>query len=156
MSFKRNPCFAVGSLTALAVLSLSAKGASAQAPPKFTPEGRPTAGVQVGTPTPDVVAGVTFEKTRIKRTPDMTPKTALAESRWDLLYAVTEPNGPKVAYFDWDSDFVYVAWESPTPEPVRIDLDGSDDGFLRGADNLSVQINTPVSLDRTLIPPRFP
>ena len=59
----------------------------------------------------------------------------------------TEPNGPKVAYFDWDKDYLYVAWESPTPEPVRIDLDGSDDGFLRGADNLSVQINTPVSLD---------
>lgn len=147
MSFKKNHYLAVGSLTALSVLTLFAKTAGAQAPPTFTPEGRPTAGVQVGTPTPDVVAGVTFEKNRIKRTPQMMPKTALSESRWDLLYAVTESNGPKVTYFDWDSDHLYVAWESPTPEPVRIDFDGADDGFLRGADNLSVQINTPVSLD---------
>ncbi len=147
MSFNKNHCFAVGSLSALSVLTLFAKVASAQAPPTFTPEGRPTAGVQVGTPTPDVIAGVTFERVRIKRTPEMAPKTALAEGRWDLLYATTEPNGPKVAYFDWDADNLYVAWESPTPEPVRLDFDGADDGFLRGADNLSVQINTPVSLD---------
>lgn len=147
MSFQKKSCFAARSLAVLSVLALFSRAASAQAPPTFTPEGRPTAGVQVGNPTPDVVAGVTFEKNRIKRTPQMAPKTALSESRWDLLYSVTEPNGPKVAYFDWDSDSLYVAWESPTPEAVRIDLDGADDGFLRGADNLSVQIKIPVSLD---------
>ena len=136
------------SLTAALVATfVPAVPAFAQAPPTFTPEGRPVAGIQVGTPTPDAQTGVTFERNRIKRTPQMLPKTALSESRWDLLYAVTEPNGAKIAYFDWDSDNIYLAWESPTPEAVRFDLDGSDDGFLRGADNLRVQVEMPVSLD---------
>ena len=119
----------------------------AQAPPTFQPEGRPTAGIQVGTPTPDAEAGVTFERNRIKRTPQMLPKTALSESRWDVLYTVTEPTGRKTAYFDWDDANIYLAWESPAPEAVRFDLDGANDGFLRGADNLQVQVLTPVSLD---------
>ncbi len=147
MSFKS---FSISIARSLGILSATAAlGAPvfAQAPPTFTPQGRPTAGVQVGTPTPDVVAGVTFEKNRIKRTPQLLPKTALSESRWDLLYAVTEPTGPKASYFDWDSDYLYFAWESPKPEAVRIDLDGSDDGFLRGADNVSIQLDVPVSLD---------
>lgn len=138
---------AAGLLAAVFLQTFVPTTASAQAPPTFKPEGRPTAGVQVGNPTPDVVAGVTFERNRIKRTPQMAPKTAISEGRWDLLYAVTEPTGPKVAYFDWDSDFIYIAWESPKPEAVRIDLDGADDGFLRGSDNLSIQLGVPVSLD---------
>ena len=88
MIFKKNYSSPIRFLTAFSVLILFSKVAFGQAPPTFTPEGRPTAGVQVGNPTPDVVAGVTFEKNRIKRTPQMSPKTALAESRWDLLYAV--------------------------------------------------------------------
>ena len=141
------PVFISRSLLTLTAVTILTVPVLAQAPPTFTPEGRPTAGVQVGTPTPDVTAGVTVEKNRIKRTPKMFPKTALSESRWDVLYAVTEPSGPKVTYFDWDNDAIYIAWESPTPEPVRFDFDGNNDGFLRGADNLRVQVNTPVSLD---------
>ncbi|MBC8141324.1 MAG: hypothetical protein H7Y38_07765 [Armatimonadetes bacterium] len=119
----------------------------AQAPPTFKPEGRPTAALQTGTPTPDIAVGVTFERDRIKRTPQLLPKTALSESRWDLLYIITEKAGRKTVYFDWDDNNIYLAWESPAPEPVRFDLDGASDGFLRGADNLQVQVETPVTLD---------
>ena len=128
----------------------------AQAPPVFKPEGRPTAGIQVGTPTLDAGAGVTFERDRIKRTPQLLPKTALSESRWDLLYNVTEANGRKAVYFDWDDNNIYFAWELPAPEAVRFDLDGASDGFLRGADNIQVQVQSPISLDPMLFQPRFP
>lgn len=144
-------CFLLGTAPTLPVWAQAPQ--TPVVPPTFAPEGRPTAAIQqerpvrVGTPAPDTTSGVTFERDRIKRTPQMLPKTALSESRWDLLYNVTEPTGRKTAYFDWDDNFIYLAWESPAPEAVRFDLDGASDGFLRGADNLQVQVETPISLD---------
>ena len=115
-------------------------------PPFLPRKGRPTVAIQVGNPAPDAETGITFERNRIKRTPQMLPKTALSESRWDLLYS-TGAASPKVAFFDWDADNIYLAWESPIPEPIRFDLDGTDNGFLRGADNLRIFVDTPSTID---------
>ncbi|GEM_PF-2798225 len=115
--------------------------------PKFTPEGRavtsqPLAGgIQVGSPQVDMASGFTFEKHRIKRTVPMDPSQL--DGRWDLLYLAADTTGSRVTYFDWDFDYLYFAWESATPESVRFDIDGKGDGWLRGADNLSIQLSVP-------------
>ena len=115
--------------------------------PRFQPEGRATApvpgggGVQVGTPTPDVPSGLIYEKRRIKRTVMLEP--AALDGRWDILYLAADTTGSRVAYFDWDSEYLYFAWESVAPEPIRFDIDGKGDGWIRGADNLSIQLTMP-------------
>lgn len=82
------------------------------------------------------MSGVLYEKRRIKRTVPMDVSGGVA-GRWDLLYATKD--GRQV-YFDWDDDYLYFAHESAKPMDVRFDLDTRDDGWLRGADNLSVQV----------------
>jgi hypothetical protein len=122
-------------LAGLAGLSLASLigPASAQDPapvsvvaaPALVGDGRPTGLV-------DGTTGAAYERERIKRTVPL--ETAGLAERWDVLYA-DGANG--TAYLDWDADFLYVAWESPSAEAVRIDLDAKDDGWLRGADNVS-------------------
>lgn len=122
------------------------------APPKFSGEGRPAetvpmearqtttpspgATVQVGTPALDI-SGVLYEKRRIKRTVPLDPAINVGVF-WDQLFATQDG---RTVYFDWDDDYLYFAHESANPMDVRIDLDGNDDGWLRGADNLSIQVS---------------
>ncbi len=124
------------------------------APPRYDKEGRPAAPVpitlpatnggvepvQVGTPLVDD-AGLLYEKQRIKRTVPMEIESGLS-GKWDPLYSVMDPNtGRRTFYFDWDAQYLYFAVESPAAEDIRFDLDGDNNGWLRGRDNLSVQIS---------------
>ncbi|MES2461661.1 MAG: hypothetical protein V4671_13840 [Armatimonadota bacterium] len=111
--------------------------------------------VQVGTPgaSDPRYGGVLYEKNRIKRTVPIDPAIGL-DGRWDVLYryvdsVAAEPgageapggNGVKTVYCDWDDNYLYLAMETPSATKVRFDIDGRDDGWLRGADNLMLQIS---------------
>jgi hypothetical protein len=108
--------------------------------------------VQVGTPgaSDPKYGGVLYEKNRIKRTVSLDPSAGL-DGRWDILYRyvdgvageVAGGVGIKTVYFDWDDDYIYLAMETPSATEVRFDIDGKDDGWLRGSDNLSLQISPP-------------
>lgn len=115
-------------------------------------EGRPTAPVPVGQNITQVApagdtGGFVYERARIKRTVPLDPTGGL-ENRWDALYSVQDTtggneSGRRTAYLDWDDDYLYLAVEAPAPEQVRFDLDLADDGWLRGADNLSLVVTPP-------------
>ncbi|MBC8104111.1 MAG: hypothetical protein H7Z41_16175 [Cytophagales bacterium] len=142
------------------------------APPRYTQEGRPadpvppaTGGIQL-TPPPTGAAGqmqvgspgvsdpkyggVLYEKNRVKRTVPLDASGG-PSGRWDVLYRFVDGvsgetaggAGTKTVYCDWDDQYLYLAMETPSPTEVRFDIDGTDDGWLRGADNLMVQISPP-------------
>ena len=140
------------------------------APPHYTQEGRPAdpvpatadgmqltppptgapGQVQVGTPTASdgKYGGVLYEKNRIKRSVTLDPSGGV-DGKWDVLYRYVDgiagetPGGAgtKTVYCDWDDNFLYLAMETPDITEVRFDIDGKNDGWLRGADNLSIQIS---------------
>jgi hypothetical protein len=150
------------------------------APPGYTQEGRPadpvppsfggtqltppptgaSGQVQVGTPgaSDPKYGGVLYEKNRIKRTVPLDPSAGL-HGKWDILYRyvdgvageVAGESGIKTVYLDWDDNYLYLAMETPSPTEVRFDIDGKDDGWLRGSDNLSLQISPPEGSE----PPRL-
>ena len=108
------------------------------------PQGRTVAAVPVG---PNITQasvgdGVMFEKQRIKRTPPLDPAVGL-DGKWDTLYSVQDTGGPRTVYLDWDDTYLYLALEAPQPVEARFDLDLRDDGWLRGADNLSLVVTPP-------------
>ncbi len=115
-------------------------------PPVFGPtiEGRAAAPVPVGANTQQVApeggSGVVYEKARIKRSVSLEPSSGL-DGNWDVLYTAGTGDGQRTAYLNWDNDFVYLAMETASPQSVRFDIDGKDDGWLRGADNLTVFVN---------------
>ena len=106
--------------------------------------------VQVGTPvaSDSKYGGVLYEKNRIKRTVPLDPSGGV-DGKWDVLYRYVDgvagetPGGAgtKTVYCDWDDDFLFLAMETPDVTEVRFDIDGKNDGWLRGADNLSIQIS---------------
>lgn len=116
-------------------------------------EGRPVSPVPVGANVTQIApgdsAGFVYEKARIKRTVSLDPAPGLA-GRWDALYSVQDTTGGNAAglrttYVDWDDNYLYVALETPAPEQVRFDLDLADDGWLRGADNLTLIVTPPAA-----------
>ena len=110
-----------------------------------TADGRPTAQVPVGPNIAQVATpgGSAFETMRIKRTVAMDPAGGV-DGKWDVLYAVQDASGgTRTTYLDWDDDYLYVAVETASPVETRIDIDGHNDGWLHGADNLRLDV-TPV------------
>ena len=119
------------------------------APAEPMVEGRPAAIAPSGGPNspfaPSAGAGeLLYEQLRLKRTPPL-DTTNGPEGLWDKLYSVPGTDGMRTAYLDWDNDYLYLGAEIPAPAAVRFDIDGNDDGWLRGADNLTVQIGPSVA-----------
>lgn len=134
----------------VAVLAMLAWGGVASAqnlPVQATAlrEGRPAAAIPSGPNEqiipPDGEGIPLYEIQRIKRTPTLDPAAGL-EGNWDRLYTVKDGAGVRTTYFNWDADNLYVAQEMPEPKVARFDLDLKDDGWLRGADNLTVQVES--------------
>ena len=120
--------------SAIASLVWSSVGllpAVAQAPPVIA-EGRPAA------PLPDASEDQYYERRRIKRTVPLDPSTV--STRWDRLHGAVPGTPIQSVYCDWDDQYLYFAVETAGPDEVRIDIDGAGDGWLRGADNLSVRV----------------
>ena len=119
------------------------RGASGQGTETTTIEGRTAASVPAG-PNDSIIAadgGVPlYETQRIKRTPPLDPATGL-DGNWDALYTVKDGVGFRTSYFDWDSENLYLGVEMPEPAAARFDLDLKDDGWLRGADNLTFYVS---------------
>lgn len=148
-------------LTALAFVALpgfaqqpksSDPPAPGQAAPVLGPtiEGRSAAPVPTGANVSQIAAengGLLYEKARIRRTVPLDPSSGL-DGNWDALYSVQDGTGQRTAYCDWDNDYLYLAVESPNAQTVRFDIDGKNDGWLRGADNLTIQV-TPGANDGT-------
>jgi hypothetical protein len=88
-----------------------------------------------------------FERRRLKRTVSMDPTKQLSAS-WDRLYENSESSLIKAVYCNWDSDYLYVAVELSDLMEVRVDLDGTGDGWFRGVDNLAIKL-TPDGLSNT-------
>lgn len=111
--------------------------------PLDTIEGRPAASVPTGPNVailaPSGTGVVLYETQRIKRTPPLNPADGL-QGKWDPLYTAQDGTGTRTAYMDWDDDFLYLALEVPSPRTVRFELDLRDDGWLRGADNVVLQV----------------
>ncbi len=114
----------------------------------MVPEGRPSAPVPVNSNVTQVApdgSGIIYEKMRIKRTVAIDPAAGL-QNNWDVLYNIQDSSGSagdRTVYCCWDDDYLYLAAEMPTTQAVRFDIDGRDDGWLRGADNLALLINPP-------------
>jgi hypothetical protein len=116
------------------------------------PTGAPGS-VQVGTPNASdpKYGGVLYEKNRIKRTVPLDAGGGL-DGRWDVLYSYVDSiggagqpggSGVRTVYMDWDDAYLYLAMETPSPTDVRFEIDGRNDGWLHGADNLSIQLSPP-------------
>ena len=142
---RRRPTVALFALLAAASVSIRPAAADGAG------EGRSTAPVPVGPNITQIApgdsAGFVYEKARIKRTVPLDPAAGL-ENKWDVLYSVQDTTGGnaaglRTAYFDWDDTYLYLAVETPAPEQTRFDLDLADDGWLRGADNLSLVVTPP-------------
>lgn len=97
-------------------------------------EGRPAA------PLPGDTTGERYyERKRIKRTVSLEPTAALTAT-WDLLYAGLPGEPLKAVYFSWDDTYLYLATQTTSLLDVRFELDGSGDGWFRGAENLSLRL----------------
>lgn len=111
--------------------------------PTTVVEGRPAASVPAGPGVnliaPNGAGVLLYEVQRIKRTPPLDPSAGL-EGNWDKLYSAQEGTGIKTGYFNWDDNYLYMAVETPTQTAVRWEMDLKDDGWLRGADNIVIQV----------------
>ena len=119
-------------------------------------QGRPSAQVPVGpniTQAADASGGGNmYESQRIKRTVSLDAAGGL-DGKWDPLYVVQDGSGgARTSYLDWDDNYLYIGIETPTAAEARVDIDGQNDGWLRGADNLSIVV-TPAAEGST-DPPR--
>jgi hypothetical protein len=85
-----------------------------------------------------------YEPQRMKRSAPL-DITNGPEGLWDKLFSVTGADGVRTVYVNWDADYIYLGVEIPEATVVRFDIDGADDGWLRGTDNLAVQIGPSVS-----------
>jgi hypothetical protein len=105
-------------------------------------EGRPVAPVPMENAAPGMVP--LYEIQRIKRTVPLDLGGGL-EGRWDMVYSVPDGNGKRSLFFNWDDQYIYLGLETPAPMFVRFEMDGKDDGWIRGADNLAVQVPIPAT-----------
>jgi hypothetical protein len=110
--------------------------------PLAAAEGRPIAPVPLEN-APQGVAPL-YEIQRMKRTVPMDAALGL-EGRWDEVYSVPDGNGKRTLYFNWDDQYLYFGLETPESQHVRFEIDAKDDGWLRGADNLAVQLVPPAT-----------
>jgi len=80
-----------------------------------------------------------YERKRIKRTVPLDP-TSFNPDDWSLL-TTGQPTEPlKASYFNWDEHYLYLAVETESPQDIRVELDALGDGWLHGAENLSIRL----------------
>ncbi len=116
---------------------------------RVQPDGRPALPVPVGANGSQIApegnaSGVVYEPKRIKRTVPLDITGGLA-GKWDVLTVTGEGATARTTYFDWDETYLYLAVETNAPmREARFDLDLANDGWLKGADNLSIFV-TPTA-----------
>lgn len=91
---------------------------------------------------------------RLRRTPSI--DGVLQDGEWDPFYTINTGPVQGTVYCNWDQNYLYVATRTDHPATVVVDVDGSDDGWLRGADNLEIVVgsagaNSAPSLDARLL-----
>src|SRR5579871_15895 len=80
---------------------------------------------------------------RLKRTPPI--DGSMADGEWDPFYTIDDGPIKGTVYCNWDDNNLYLAAKTDGPATVLFDVDMSDDGWLRGADNLELVIGSPVA-----------
>lgn len=149
ISYSQKLAIFLAVVPAFTLLPAKAQEADQAPPRRVVTEGRPSAPVPINANVTQVAAGdgggdgVLYEKMRIKRTVNLDPAAGLS-GNWDPLYTVQDTSGgARTAYCNWDDEYLYLAIETVQPTTVRFDIDGRDDGWLRGADNIALQITPP-------------
>ncbi|CCW36486.1 hypothetical protein CWRG_01378 [Chthonomonas calidirosea] len=74
----------------------------------------------------------------LKRTPDM--NGIIQDDQWNPFYTVTSGPITGTVFCDWDDNYLYVAARTSQPATLIIDVDASDNGWLRGSDNLELVV----------------
>src|SRR5579862_1710656 len=77
---------------------------------------------------------------RLRRTPQI--DGVLSDGEWDPFYTVTDGPIKGTIYCNWDDNYLYVATRTEQPAGLIVDIDATDDGWLRGADNLELVIGS--------------
>ncbi len=85
-----------------------------------------------------------FQPQRLKKRPPMTG--VIAPGTWDSLYTVDTGPVKGTFYMDWDNNYLYLAAQSDQSAWVVFDIDATDNGWLRGNDNLEISVS-PVTED---------
>lgn len=161
---------ALASPIALCALCLSAVPLRAQEAPGRTETPATLAG-QAAQPAPSIPAPAaqsidaptinfrerptyTTDPQRLRRTPTL--DGVLADGEWDAFYSVTQGPIKGTVYCNWDDNYLYLAARTDQPALLVVDVDASDDGWLRSADNLELAVgstgdNTAPSLAARLL-----
>ena len=66
----------------------------------------------------------------------------MAEGDWDPFYMNTEGAIKGTIYCNWDDNYLYLAARTDNPATVVFDIDATNDGWLRGADNLEIVVGS--------------
>lgn len=134
---------ALGALCALfAGLALCLPAAAQGAPP--AQEAPPAQGETAPLPPAQAVINYRerphypFDPQRLKLRPVL--DGVIGDTEWTPLYTVGEGPVKGTVYVNWDDDFLYLAARTDRPAWVVFDVDASDDGWLRGADNLELSV----------------
>lgn len=83
---------------------------------------------------------VVSEAQRPRRTVQLDGK--ISEGEWDTFYSVAEGPIKGSIYCNWDDNYLYLAAKTDGPAMLVFDIDASNDGWLRGADNLEVVVGS--------------
>lgn len=83
---------------------------------------------------------VVSEAQRPRRTVQLDGK--IGEGEWDLFYSVAEGPIKGSIYCNWDDNYLYLAARTDGAATLVFDIDASNDGWLRGADNLEVVVGS--------------
>jgi hypothetical protein len=85
----------------------------------------------------------TVEAQRLRRSPQI--NGVLNDGDWDPFYTVNDGTIKGTVYCNWDDNFLYIATRTDQAAMLVIDVDATDDGWLRGADNLEVVVGSPAA-----------
>lgn len=66
----------------------------------------------------------------------------LSDNEYDPFYTVTDGPIKGTVYCNWDDNYLYIAARTDGPATLIFDVDASNDGWLRSADNLEIVIGS--------------
>lgn len=66
----------------------------------------------------------------------------LNEGKYDPFYTLADGPVKGTIYCNWDENYLYLAARTDSPASLVFDIDASNDGWLRGADNLEVVVSS--------------